>query len=393
MKKKSKRNYKPLLIFFQSQWENTIHVIGITILAFLFSRFIVFNLMSLPAFAPMEKATDFQMSDIFQSVSESKAIHQLSEYITVVSIDGYSRGDVLDALNEISEYSPAAIGLDVFFPVPDDNNTYFFATLSSLPNLVCAGMYGRDENSESFHHIRQSFFEDSISVSLGYVNLNASSQRDVIREFVPYVLTSEGDTLFSMPTLLAKLSVPERYEKLIKSRHSTETISFENIEFPVVPVVDILQGNVEKSLLSNKILLVGDVNSISDSYLSPLHEPLSGIMLHAYTLQTILSGDYIDSTPMWLNWLIAIILCLSFVIFNLYAKYHLSNIGNLSLRIMQFIMIYVLIVVGSWHFAIHHGYIDFSPAILMIGFEAIAFDVWFGIYALSNLVKNKIDKK
>ena len=209
MKKKTKINCKPLLEFCRSQWKNLIHVLGITVLAVLFARFIVYDLMSLSVFAPMEKATDFQMSDIYQSVAESKAIHQLSSDITIVSIDGYSRADVLDAVNLISEYSPAAIGLDIFFPIPELDNTYLLSTLSTAPNMVCAGMFERDQDASTFHHLKQSFFEDSINVTYGYVNLNASSQRDVIRQFVPYVLTSNGDTLFSMPANLAR-SVPHR---------------------------------------------------------------------------------------------------------------------------------------------------------------------------------------
>ena len=120
---------------------------------------------------------------------------------------------------------------------------------------------------------------------------------------------------------------------------------------------------------------------------------MAGIMLHAYALQTILSGNYIESTPSWFNWFIAIVLCLLFTICNLIAKYRMSNMGNLFVRIVQFAMMYILIVIGCAYFSSHHGYIDFSPAILMIGFGAIAFDVWFGCYALYNLIKSKQVKK
>ena len=392
MKKNTNHN-KRISDFFRSHWKNAAHVVGITILAFLFARFIVYDLMSMSVFAPMEKATDFQMSDIYQSVSESKAIHQLSNDITIVSIDGYSRTDVLDAISLISEYSPASIGLDVFFPVPEEDNSYLFTTLSDVPNVVCAAMFERDLDDSSFHHLRQSFFEDSIDVTYGYVNLNASSQRDVIRQFVPYALTADKDTLLSMPAQLAKQCNPKCYKKLLSRGENIETIAFENIEFSIVPISDILSGEVNELLLTNKIILVGDVHNVNDSYLSPLHEPLPGIMLHAYALQTILSDNYINTTPTWLNWLIAVLMCLLFAICNLVAKYHMSNFGNLFIRIVQFAVIYILIIIGSVHFASHHNYIDFSPSILMIGFGAVAFDVWFGVYALYNLIKTNISKK
>lgn len=378
--------------FCTSRWQKIVHISGITILAILFARFIVYDLMSLSVFAPMEKATDFQMSDIYQSISESKAIHKLSKDITIVSIDGLSRTDVLDAVNLISEYSPAAMGLDVFFPIPEQDNSFLLSTLSSVSNLVCAGMFERDVEATSFHHIKQSFYEDSIDVTLGYANLNASSQRDVIRQFVPYVLTANNDTLLSIPAQLAKISHPLRYKTMLSRGGNAETIAFDNIEFPIISAQEVLSGDVDKALLSNRIVLIGDINNIYDSYLSPLHNTLPGIVLHAYALQTIISNNYINTSPTWLNWLIALILCVLFTICNLAAKYHMSNFGNLFIRLLQLVMMYFLIVIGSIYFASHHNYIDFSPAILMIGFGSLSFDLWFGCIAMYNNLKKLLKK-
>lgn len=394
MKKKNHyRNYtKQIWEFCSTRWQKIVHISGITILAILFARFIVYDLMSLSVFAPMEKATDFQMSDIYQSISESKAIHKLSKDITIVSIDGHSRADVLDVVNLISEYSPAAIGLDVFFPVPEHDNSYLLSTLSSIPNLVCAGMFERDNDTTSFHHITQSFYEDSIDVTFGYANFNASSQRDVIRQFVPFVLTANNDTLLSMPAQLAKICHPLRYKTMLLRGGSAETIAFDNIEFPIISAQDVLSGDVDETFLSNRIVLIGDIHNIYDSYLSPLHNTLPGIVLHAYALQTIISDNYINTSSTWLNWLIALILCVLFTICNLTAKYHMSNFGNLFTRLLQFAMMYILIVIGSIYFASHHNYIDFSPAILMIGFGSLSFDLWFGCIAMYNHLKKLIKK-
>ena len=378
--------------FCTSRWQKIVHISGITILAILFARFIVYDLMSLSVFAPMEKATDFQMSDIYQSILESKAIHKLSKDITIVSIDGHSRADVLDVVNLISEYSPAAMGLDVFFPIPEQDNAFLLSTLSSVPNLVCAGMFERDDDATSFHHITQSFYEDSIDVTFGYANLNASSQRDVIRQFVPYVLTADNDTLLSIPAQLAKISHPIRYKNMLSRGGNAETIAFDNIEFPIISAQEVLSGDVDKALLSNRIVLIGDVHNIYDSYLSPLHKTLPGIVLHAYALQTIISDNYINTSPTWLNWLIALILCVLFTICNLAAKYHMSNFGNLFIRLLQFAMMYILIVIGSIYFTSHHNYIDFSPAILMIGFGSLSFDLWFGCIAMYNNLKKLLKK-
>lgn len=379
--------------WFRSHWVNITHVVGITLFAMLLAWIILNNLTAMSVFSFIEDSSDIEMFDIYQSMEESKAIHQLSNDITIVSIDDSSREEVIDVINIISEYEPAAIGLDIFFQVPEADNSLLLSALTDNPNIVCASKFERDETGDTFHHIQQSFFEDEIDVTYGYVNLNASSCRDVIRDFVPFVITNNGDTLLSLPAQLAKLCAPNKYRKLLRRGNDVETITFENIEYPIIPIQDVLSGGASESQLKNKIVLIGDLHDQNDFHLSPLHEPIPGIMLHAYALQTILSGNYIDSTPQWLNWLIAILLCVLFTIFNLLAKNQMSNIGGLFLRIVQFAMMYILLLIGATYFAHHHSYLDFSPAILMIGFGAVAFDVWFGTYAAYNVIKNKIIKR
>jgi CHASE2 domain-containing sensor protein len=374
-------------------WSGAFHCVGITVLAILLAVLVVCGLASLSVFSPLEKSADFQMSDLYQSVAESKPVHQLSSDITIVSIDGCSRDSVLETVNLISEYEPAAIGVDVFFTYPEKDNTYLLNTFREMPNMVCAAKFERDEQGDTWHHAKQSFFEDSIAVTYGYVNLNASSHRDVIRSFVPFVLTSNGDSLFSMPVVLARMYNPESFYTLLSRQNEVETIAFEHIEFRVVSAREVLAGEVSDSLLAERIILIGDTGNIHDSYLSPLHDPMPGVMLNAYSLQTILSSNYIDTTPSWLNWLIAIVLCALLTICNLVAKYRMSNVGNLFVRIAQFVIIYLLIVIGCAFFASHHRYIDFFISILMIGLGLVAFDIWFGFVALYNFIKDKISKK
>ena len=370
-------------------WSEAFHCVCITILAFLLTKIVVDGLMSLSVFSPVEKAADFQMSDLYQSVAEYKNVQQLSRDITIVAIDGQSRAEVLETINLISEYSPIAIGLDVFFPFPEQDNSYLLNTLTTIPNLVCAAKFAKDEGKDTWHHIKKSFYEDSVDVTYGYVNLNASTQRDVIRTFVPYMLTSTNDTLYSMPVQLAKISKPAQYQTLLNRNNATETIDYENIEFSVVSASEILSGEVNAGLLTGKIILVGDTGNMNDSYLSPLHNSMPGIMLHAYALQTIITDNYIDSTPTWLNWLIAFVLCILLTVCNLWSGYR----RNIFVRIVQFFILYMLVVMGCAYFATHHIYIDFSLAILMIGLSLVAFDVWFGFVALYNFIKNKISRK
>ena len=370
-------------------WSEAFHCIGITVFAILLTVLMKYGLTPLSVFSPLEKSADFQMSDLYQSVAESKPVHLESRDITIVSVDGCSRDSVLEVVNLISEYEPAAIGLDIFFTYSDKDNTYLLNTLKDKPNLVCASYVARDEQGETWQHVQKSFYEDSIDVTYGYANLYASTHRDVVRSFRPFVLTSNGDTLLSLPAQLAKMCCPKSYQTLLARNDTIEKTAFENIEFSVVPAREVIASDVQDSLLVERIILIGDTGEIRDSYLSPLHDPISGVMLHAYALQTILSGNYIDTTPDWLNWLIAIVLCVLLTSCNLWSKYR----RNIFVRIAQFVIIYLLIVIGCSYFNSHHMYIDFSISILMIGFALVAFDIWFGFVAFYIFIKNKISKK
>ena len=106
--------------------ETAFHVTGITLLAILMTRFVIYDFTELSAFMPMEKATDFEMSDLYNAVEENKAEHHLSQDVCVISLDNCSREGVLDVVNMVSAYGPAAIGLDIVFPWPEQDNTSFF---------------------------------------------------------------------------------------------------------------------------------------------------------------------------------------------------------------------------------------------------------------------------
>jgi hypothetical protein len=185
--------------------ETAFHVAGITLLAILMTRFVIYDFSSLSAFMPMEKATDFEMSDLYNAVEENKAEHHLSQDVCVISVDNCNREGVLDVVNMVSAYGPAAIGLDIVFPWPEQDNSYLLATLSETPDLVCVNkVQPTEDDPMRYEVVPASFYESMISPRYGHAKLVAYSTRAVVRRFYSYVLTAEGDTLLSLPAALAK---------------------------------------------------------------------------------------------------------------------------------------------------------------------------------------------
>ena len=373
--------------------ENTLHVGGITVLAILLTRFVIYDFSSLSAFTPMEKNTDFEMSDLYNAVEDNKAVHRLSSDVCVVGIDGCNREETLDVVNMLSAYQAAAIGLDIIFPWPHRDNSYLLSTLSTTPGLVCVSKVEQDSDQVHFHQIKSSFYESIISPEYGYSNLFISSPRDVVRRFCPYVLTAEGDSLYGLPAALAKQVNGARYEDMLARKKDVETIDFTSWEIPTYTAQELMGGVLSEESFQGKVVLIGDLRDNKDSYLTPLHGSMPGVLIHAYSLQTILSGSYIDTTPVWINWLIGILLCILLASLLMEARNRMSNVGNMFIRLAQVAIMYQLVVLGCKYFSATHTYMDFSPSLLMIGLCALSFDIWFGLYGLYNFVRNKISKK
>ena len=373
--------------------ENTLHVGGITVLAILLTRFVIYDFSSLSAFTPMEKNTDFEMSDLYSAVEDNKAVHRLSSEVCVIGIDGCNREETLDVINLVSAYQPAAMGLDVIFPWPHPDNSYLLSTLGTTPGLVCVSKVEQDTDCVHFHQMQSSFYESMISPEYGYSNLFISSPRDVVRRFCPYVLTTEGDTLLGFPAALARQVNRSRYEDLLARKNAVETIDYTTWEIPLFTAQELMAGEIEEEQLRGKVVMIGDLRDNKDSYLTPLHGSMPGVLIHGMALQTILSGTYIDTTPAWINWLIGILLCILLASLLMEARNRMSNVGNMFIRLAQVAIMYQLVVIGCKYFAETHTFMDFSPSLLMIGLGALSFDIWFGLYGLYNFVRNKISKK
>ena len=66
-----------------------------------------------------------------------------------------------------------------------------------------------------------------------------------------------------------------------------------------------------------------------------------------------------------------------------------SNLGNLVMRVLQVLCLYVFFALGCKAFISRLHYIDFAPTLLMIGLGMFAYDLWVGLIALFNLVFKK----
>ena len=364
------------------------------IIAGLFSAFLSSDFSSVDVFAPIEKKVDFQVSDIYNMIEEERQGRKLSDEVVVVSVDDYNREGVMEIIHTLRDYGAKAIGLDIYFAIRKADNTVLIETIRTTENMVCLTKVIQEE-SGIYRMEDQSFFDEELTPPhKGYANLDINHSWNVVRTFIPQVMTREGTTIPSMALELAKIANPNRAREAVERGNSEEIIDFTHQEIEIISATRLQNPEVAKRI-QGKVVLVGLIHDNKDIYLTPLHEPVAGVIIHAYATQTILNGTYIRTRAVWKNWLIATILCLILVCLLLVAyeyepmKYSL----NLSVRILMFVTMYALVFIGCMIFASRHLYVDYSPSILMLAFGAFAFDIvyaGFGLY--KQIAKNKQSK-
>lgn len=146
---------------------------------------------------------------------------------------------------------------------------------------------------------------DSVPTILhkGYSNLNNNMDFQPVRTFNPFEqVKGVGET----PSLSAgMLSLKPFFP--IDSANIQQTIDYSINDFKVIPYRDVL---AQKGLISNRWILVGDLEDETDMHPTPLGK-LPGTLIHAYTLQTMMRHTSVIRLSLTWNWLIALILGLA----------------------------------------------------------------------------------
>ena len=371
----------------------------ITLISLCFTQVVIYELGSISGFVSDDKAADFQISDIYNSIADQRNVSQASQYVSVVAVDECSRQELLDVLELLSEYQPKVIGLDVFFigldvffKTASDDSLHVLNTLSAIPNLILPRIIKQQDDGQ-YQYTNYSFVEKHLNTNYAYVNLNASTLNDIIRDFTPWQITANGDTLFQVATMMAKIADPDMYNRLQERNNHMETIKFSSVDIPIISSNEILYGSNDEYLsryLTNRAVYVGDIHNINDMYTTPLKGLIPGVLIHAYSLQTILNSSYTDSTPDWLNWLIAIFVSILFMFANMVVKDLWSHVGNMVMRLLQVVLMFTLVFVGAYWYNHHLQYLDFSPVIVMLGLCSLSADIYDGVLAAVLQIKKSI---
>ena len=369
-------------------WRMTMACV-ITLLAFFLSSMMLSPLLaSTSAFFSVPERNDFTITDFYNLVADSRAVSRLDDNIVIVNIDESDRNEIADILSIATLAGAKAVCLDVMFDEPREGDEPLLRAISECPVLIQPMALNKyEETTDTFTVAATSFFYHSgIDSTTIYAAASMPSKfhKSVVREMQIYFPTPEGDSIPSMAAAVVRATDPKAAKVLDGRGNEFETINFHSRRFRILQPDELLDN---ADLLRDRIVMVGALSEPSDLHPTPVNISMSGVMIHAHSIATMLEGSYMTPIPRSLNIVIAFVLCLIIVSINLFL---ISGAKGLFLRILQVLFVWLSVQLGYWMFVSHNVVIDFSYALLMLTFGLFACDVWNGMIEIGKWLIGRV---
>lgn len=322
---------------------------------------------------------DFDFLDIYTRVGDRTSVTKLSDDVVIVSIDDCSRDKIAHVIDAVNFCSPAAIGLDVFFIYPSEDEA-LINSIKSCDRIVLPLALG-EENTESY-------FYDEIDAELGVVNVVSSSAFDIIRDYMP-IFHKDSVEYLSMPLALVEKAGMGRSQKESASRH----IWYPAVDFDIIEADELVEEDGIPVLscterIQDKIVLIGAVRDMGDLHRTPVDDEMPGMVLQGHIIDTILHDRQIREIGVFWNLLIAFVVCLFFTRLQIFMKDRLDDVGEMLMRALQFLFIYIVLIIGVNLYLKHGFFIDFSITMMMLFLSFIVLSIINGItYLLKKVLK------
>ena len=344
----------------------------ITIFAFVILWLLYTAVNGLSLFSPVKRAmSDMSTTDVFFQITNKTS--EVNQDITIVDIkDEYNRGKIAESISAVDSLKPWAIGVDIIFESikgePEDNYS-LFQTVSNMKSKTvwATKLLDYDPINKSFGSQSGSFFTDSLVVWTGFTNLDDNLEHTTIRKMLT-VENLDGQAFYSFPVAIAKLlddSIPfEPTNKL--------SIDFGS-KFATVPYDSVSHY---KDLITDHIILIGSTTDESDMWHTPIGK-MSGVMVQAYSLNTVRNHSNIKYFDKWTNLLIAFILCCLFEVlidlgFQRLRKRD-SDLGNFLIdsKLLLRLVSIIFMAIVTWGilmvFVYHNKYLDAILILVALG--------------------------
>lgn len=351
---------------------------GITLAAFIASWFIPGELTSLEVFTPKEKTSDFSFSDFYTMVANNTGNVRTNPDITIITVDGCTREEMGRVIAVADSCGAAVIGLDLIFSPPTTETDPIIEAIDTARNIVIPVVLEGGDQSR-FTESRSSYFMPALSgnYTLASANINGDMDNTTTRYFKSE-FKLDDEIVPSMATAIAELYRPGAAGELIDRGHEMEMINFSNREFIHLTPDEMIDNG---EFLRNHIVLIGYANDPADMHRSPLINKMPGIDIHAHTIATIIGKEYINYSPHWLSVAVAMLVCFIIILAGLHFRMH--SWGAILVRVLQVVMMFSVLYIGSLIFIRYHYSFDFMPAITVSILGLVIMDIVIGLSFLA----------
>ncbi|MCQ2071629.1 MAG: CHASE2 domain-containing protein [Bacteroidaceae bacterium] len=368
--------------------------IMVTAFTFIFADASKYLIVKENAFSKSFKSPDYILLDCFSTVEATNPIGILNPDVVIVSDDSCDdRRKLAILIRAIDEMGPAAIGIDHSFENARPEDSLLIEALNDCKSpVVLASELKYDTGFQKYTTISKCVLCDNLNkATSGVVNLDEPSvnPQNIIRRVRRSYFSEDGEENNTFSFELACRSGMLKYN--VDSIPQSTFICFRNIYTDIHNWKDIVADDgkpIENDdileSIRGKIVLLGSIDDRSDLHMIPSEECISGVEIHSASIYTFINHEFLNESPRWLNNFIAIICVFLFSIMLAYSSKRMGNIGNLCVRLVQALMIVLFVVIGYYLFRKESNpvYMDFSTAILMVGFSSFIFDVIKGIYGI-----------
>ncbi len=263
----------------------------ISFLAFVISYLLYWALGSSLSYVGIDSNNLSYLQEYYKQRNQSDTVYyhnNKSDSIIIISIkDTTSYESLVNLIDSLLTYNAKVIGIDCIFQSNSNENDSCVDTLRGIvrknaDKIVLAQAY--DNEGELF----SSIFDGDTSLCYGLINSY---------DFVKFPF---GSTINKVEYPNFAYQVAYKYDKNTVARADTSNfvINYSNIDFHGYGINNILRFSkqIKDSLINNKIILIGPFDDVSDIHSTPFtiegKEMISGIKLHCYAINSLISPDF-----------------------------------------------------------------------------------------------------
>jgi CHASE2 domain-containing sensor protein len=278
---------------------------------------------------------DFDFNDMAYAKLEKSGNTPIDSNISIINIGHADREEIAYIIEKVSSLHPKVIGLDAYFESEKDlrQDSLLRNVIEQTKNLVVVSRLAWEKKKDAIN-VLPDYFDSAYSLR-GYANFPAE-EIGTVRVFAPFEKIG-GKKYPHFTSAIVKEFDNKAYQKMVRRGKEVEIINYSRRvhQYQVIEPYNLMEGSVEDSLITGKIVLIGyvnpDPNDIEDKKFTPMNPKfagkavpdMNGVVVHANIISMVLEANYVKKMPNWFAWLVAVII--GWLHMSLFLRYYLED--------------------------------------------------------------------